>query len=544
MKKKTARTLSGFDISIRDWLKSKPYEHSDDRYDRHYLKCCNEVFKIMNPYKDWFDDGELTRENRKELACMLVSYFEDFICEIGIWKTFIEYNKELHGYYLPFYDLSDYDPEYLNVEDIAYLNWHVMTKCLDTRIYAPDHVYVMELAAKVFVYLEDRIEETPGIDFYEQYLKVTASMDLYELKDKLFWMSTKSYLMGWEFGAKWEDESVKLVKAYSNQPEMIAPMNYAMTEDFIYSKRSPFAAMNAPEWLSKLARCDDQTREVIRQLSQRHQGYYTCTGITDGHYIFQNIKTEKEYLVVKHSIKNPLTDRDINNITYIMNLVKWDGDWWLTGMMSGWVMGEQERKKAMNQPVSQFWAWPEETQKRLRDSTEKMYHAFTDLFGSPLALFSNRAEFEKANRDFFQHYTASLGVEPDPDYERRRKEYQELFGGTDILDFSQFPKTDGYGIFFLKGVGMISLSDIQDIIISQKKKNLTKEEQVDLFYNIVYNTQPEVADYLLERFGHENFRHPVDASKIDPYRDRYFYWRFYHPDEFGGHYPMMSEVSM
>ncbi len=544
-KKKIARTIKGFDISMKDWLKSKPYTQSIQGYDRHYLKCCNEVFKILKAYKDWFSEGEMTRENRKELACMLVSYFEDFICEIGIWKTFIEYNKELHGYYLPFYDLSEYDPEYLNIEDIAYLIWHVITKCLDTRVYAPDHIYTMELAELVYDYLESKIEEVPGIaDFYEHFLEVPANMDFFELKDKLFWISTQSYLMGWELGPQWGEESAKIVSDHKHQPEMIAPMSYAVTEDFIYSNRCSFAAMNPPEWLSKLARCEeDDVRETINGL-KRHQGYYICKGVIGNYYKFQNIKTEREYLVLKKSVKAHITKDEFNVITYIMTLIHWNEDWWLTGIMSGWEMSEKEKKKAMSQPNPSFWSLAAEQQQRLSENTEKMYESFIDLFGTPLALFSNRKEFENANRDIIQHYNNSLGAKVDPDFELRKKEYQEMFGAENNIGFSTLSGAGGYGMFFVKGVGMIILQDIQDVIILLKKKNLSTEEKVELFYDLTVNIMPGVADYLLEKFGKENFVHPISLSNVNPFRDRHYYWRFFHPDEFGPDYPLMTEVSI
>ncbi|MEK7257563.1 MAG: DUF3843 family protein, partial [Bacteroidota bacterium] len=76
-----ARTSAG--ISILDWMKSKPYSTSTS-YDRAFLPLCNDVFHLLNERKDWFDSGEVDRELRKELACMLVSYFEDFVSEIFV----------------------------------------------------------------------------------------------------------------------------------------------------------------------------------------------------------------------------------------------------------------------------------------------------------------------------------------------------------------------------------------------------------------------------------------------------------------------------
>ncbi len=208
MKKRTTSDS----ITILDWMKSKPYKSSNDAYDLPYLKLCKGVFEILNTKKAWFDDGEVDREFRKELACMLVSYLEDFTCEIGIWRAFIERNKELHGYYLPFYELTDYDPDYLNVEDIAYTIWHFMTKCLDTRIHAPDSPTLWNLAKDVYDLLEPAIENVFANDVYDNIFSVADGSDFFDLKTKLDWFSTKSYLMGWELGAQMDDEIADLLE--------------------------------------------------------------------------------------------------------------------------------------------------------------------------------------------------------------------------------------------------------------------------------------------------------------------------------------------
>jgi Protein of unknown function (DUF3843) len=120
------KKLSGnpYIVSISDWLKMKPYETSNSAYDRHYLGLCSDVLKCLNEDKDFFNEFDINLDNRKELACMLVSYYEDYINDIGIWRAYTSYNEELFGYPLPFYKLDEYQTDYVNVEDIAFMIWH------------------------------------------------------------------------------------------------------------------------------------------------------------------------------------------------------------------------------------------------------------------------------------------------------------------------------------------------------------------------------------------------------------------------------------
>jgi Protein of unknown function (DUF3843) len=73
------------------------------KYDNFYLNLCNEVYELLKSEEDFFDDKEMEREQIRQLTCVIVSYYEDFISEIGIWSTFAEHNKKTIGEYLPFY---------------------------------------------------------------------------------------------------------------------------------------------------------------------------------------------------------------------------------------------------------------------------------------------------------------------------------------------------------------------------------------------------------------------------------------------------------
>jgi hypothetical protein len=541
MKKRTITDT----ITIQDWLKSKPYKTSNDEYDLPYLKLCKGVFEILNTQKAWFDDGEVDRERRKELACMLVSYLEDFTCEIGIWRAFIERNKELHGYYLPFYDLTDYDPDYLNVEDFAYLIWHFMTKCLDTRIHAPDSPTLWNLANDVYDLLEPAIEDVFASDVYDDIFTVAEGSDFYDIKNRLDWFSTRSYLMGWELGAQMNDEIEDLLgeKGLLNNPAMIKPMIYTLQEDYKLTKRCSFAAMNAPEWFARVARCSEAKRQEIVNLQFRHQGQYLYLKEEKNHYLFRHLTTDREYKVRKDSVSKSSNKMGKEGKTvFMMTLIQWEGEWMLTGMMTGWDLMPEDIENAKNTQVSTPWIFTDERLENMRETTDLMYKSFVEFFGSPLALFGSKKELEQGSTDFFSFYNKKLGNN-DPDLERRQKVYQERFAITKSLNFTDdLPKGGGYGMLFVEGIGITMLTDLQDTIISLKKASLKKEEQVDLFYDLLANYEPAVAEFLLQTFGHQNFRHPDDSSKADAWRERHFYWRFYSPQEFGAKYPMMTMV--
>ena len=138
MKKKSIvqKIFAANQVVLKDWLAMKPYDAPVHNYDVFYLKQCQTVYGYFIDNGFLLQKWELSRPQIKELSCQIVSYFEDYIVEIGIWRTFIETNKELYGYCLPFYDLSEYDETYINVEDIAFLIWHYVTKYSEEELIA------------------------------------------------------------------------------------------------------------------------------------------------------------------------------------------------------------------------------------------------------------------------------------------------------------------------------------------------------------------------------------------------------------------------
>ena len=99
-----------------DWLSYHPYE-SPSLIDNYYLVMCDKVYKILqqNGIKRYIKNAF----EEKELACMLVCYFEDVISETHLFSSFTRNHKKLYGKELPFYHTSDdyYDDE-INLHDI------------------------------------------------------------------------------------------------------------------------------------------------------------------------------------------------------------------------------------------------------------------------------------------------------------------------------------------------------------------------------------------------------------------------------------------
>ena len=191
MKRRTRKKPGQPKVVIQDWMALRPYDaHSD--YDLHYLRIANKIYERI--FNSGYPGSYIPEApDPAMLACIIASYYEDYVCEIGIWKAFTSRNKELYGYYLPFYESEQYDPGYINPEDISYLLWHFWGKWNDT-FFAPDWELFTTLGRKIYDYLEPMLDNALGTDFYERFFTVKGDEDFFDVKERLKWFAEGSYL--------------------------------------------------------------------------------------------------------------------------------------------------------------------------------------------------------------------------------------------------------------------------------------------------------------------------------------------------------------
>ena len=529
-------------VTNKDWLTFKPYNAFSD-YDKPFLKLANEVNKLFLSEKKWFSNYEMGSENLKDLACILTSYFEDYISEIGIWQAFINHNKQTCGYYLPFYDLTDYDPDYLNWQDTAYLIWHYMSKNHEDVTLAPDYPLTLAFAQDIFDLFENAIETTDATDFYESYFSVPANLNFFDFKTRLAWLTFDAYLLGPDANRAFADDMDELFAASPPQiqREMIAKFMYANREKYLYAHRFSFGALNAPELFAKLATCPEPKIEEIKNLALVHSGKFTYEGAENNYFLFRHLVTKQLYRVRQDSVQQPPTDATDKSI-YDFSVVKWDNDWWITGIL---IVNELSPAKITNyqdQPFTKSWMYAPEQLQKLQESTELMYASFVEYYGSPLAIFDSPAKLEASLEDYFDFHAEKQGL-ADEGYKKRREAFkneQQKLRSAAIQDLPDEEKPTG--IFFMKGVGTITIANIAEIIRMMEAPSLSEKEQVDLFLDLYINLLPAVSEYLLQNYPTKNVKFPLPGSQVDALQNKEYFWRFYNPQEFAPIYPLLTMV--
>jgi hypothetical protein len=529
-------------VFMSDWLKLKPYSNPNLQYDNFYLNLCNEVYEILKSEEDFFEDKEMEREQIKQLSCVVVSYYEDFISEIGIWNAFIEHNKTTIGEYLPFYPTDDYENEYINWQDIAYLIWHYVTKWYDERIHSADYRPFVESGKEIFELLEQYIDESPASSHYEKLFTIKANSDFFDFKTTLNWFSTEAYTMGIEFGNNINNQLESLSVKEKLTPNF-GVLIYQFKEDYLYRKRSSFGALNATEWLALVCRCSEDKKQEIRELSERHSKHFVSEGSESKDFLkFRHYVTEKEYLVFKDSFQKSISKIKQGDICE-MYLVKWDKKWWLSGAMISYPQNSSERnlKDVKMKQIENQWILDEKALSVNRQTAIDLEKAFIQLYGSRLKLCRSVEELQAILNDISEQSAKNKGNYDE--FKERKEDRNPSIANTITASLKkEFGNNTDLAVFYLEGQGTQMMVGAKETIDALKAKNLPLEDSVELFISLSNGYAPQVAQYFLENYPTKNVKIP-GSSQINALKNMPYFWRFNSPAEYDKIYPLYTTIN-
>lgn len=514
--KSPSKAIGKTNIIVKDWLALKPYTNHTN-YDLYYVDIANTILEELCKYSDEIKLYDLDNDNLKKLSCILTSYFEDYISSIGLWRTFTQNNMDLHGYYLPFYDLKDYEFDGINKQDIMYLCWQYLVSLYEDFIFIPDNQWFKKIAYEVYTLFKSEEHEAYNTDYYETFFAIPDKLDFFTFKIKLHWLAMKSYLIGVHFQDDYDyvvEDILSEVKKSQQEYKLenINQMTYTMLNDYLHTKKSCFNAMSAPEWFSKLADCSPEKREEIYQLQYPHAGWYECKLQDKKYFYFNNIVNNKEYKVLLISVNGrKLDNKMINNTT----LIKWDKEWWVTGTIIGAVRTEKEIEKYKAKPITNSWILDKNIVKAKEDYNTKLMANFKSHYKQPFVVTKNFKEAEnvlnQVTKYFFEQIEQKQIVDND-------------------IDLSQYANAKDIIVYVTKNGVMLSSNSISFVNLLQKKK-FSSEEFDETFYEIFSTNSVELNDMLFEQFASDAFLKFPENSEVSIKENKDFLFRFFNPDD-------------
>lgn len=366
----------------------------------HFIQQLNTVdLYYMDLAKDIFFDLEETNvlsnffgieeDELVELATIIAAYFEDYIAEAGIWKAWTDRHKEVNGSYLPFFDLSDYDPEYVNWQDINLIIWMWLLRQREGKFVQPVIETMKLLSMEVADLLEGQIDEAPVNSFFEHFFEVKDEQNWMQIRPKIEFLATKSYLFG-ALDGKFAIEA-RIEEMKEEAPDLLREYNKDMVYDimmeFAFQSKSRIGGLRMPEMAARILRGSKSMLESIAASTPSWRGEFHWKGSEGEFYQLVELKSRREIQVAKISTDLFKSHGDI----VIASVVYWGDCYWVTGM----VAQRPARSIDFNELASEGIVLPtSEERKQQIIAQEKLVKTFETVFGGSVELF-DRVESAK-----------------------------------------------------------------------------------------------------------------------------------------------------
>lgn len=165
-------------ISFNEFLFKQPSFPERTATDMFYLAVAN---KLLDTCVGDSFCTTLPETVLKRLSIGLAGYLQDIVADAGIWRSFVDANRKLYGYTVPFHHVGEGYIDYeLNAEDVRFLVWYTIAMtCEDLRDLYPLDTQVISLADKLFDILSSVYDEAPVPEGYS----LAHGLDLHDPED-------------------------------------------------------------------------------------------------------------------------------------------------------------------------------------------------------------------------------------------------------------------------------------------------------------------------------------------------------------------------
>ena len=265
-------------ITTKDFLISQPSFPEVSETDPFYLSLANRLYdKIYS--EPAFENMPVGLA--KKIALTLTDYLQDVVADAGIWRSFVLANRELYGFTLPFYQISEnYIDFELNFEDIRFLVWYVIAMLWEEqRLINPFDDRLLKLSERSYDVLESIYEEAPVAEQFNMArgLEFTDPEDREKIYALGNWLFLHCYLMTPAFSLTLRELSYDLDP---QDPDHVITLNKRLEEALINNTTGPLALFT-PEWVY-LVLTGNLPPQPAEQSGDAHKYYTLFTQATNG----------------------------------------------------------------------------------------------------------------------------------------------------------------------------------------------------------------------------------------------------------------------
>jgi len=428
-----------------------------------------------------------------DLSNVLVEFAEDIHNDIGIWKNIERYNIEFFGTPLPLIlQLNeDMGKEAINKHRIQYLLWMLYSELQPQLLISPTHRDLEQLSVVIATFLENRFKDIPKRSSIKAFLSGPNSFG-WEVKKKLIWLGTHSYLFRNNFQNYVEDRGGK-----SEIP---------VIDDFVCQQTTAWSGLGIVDILAAILDISEEQRFTLRTWYERHLAYYRILA-TDGQKSeVMNTLNDKPYMVRYSADKNPF---EVGAIVF-GSLIPWNEDWYWSGTQQ--VFGDITEKTLQEQKDAFLKKFPEIVYRYNHELAEKagkavdlQYHEFIEYHNTDLVIYpdglSMAADYQKEIRRQWES-------KPKEDIAKVMEKFK-LKDPSPSLSFPHdlIENDRGVGVYFNPDEGLEIMTGFNFIVSGFKKKgkDLTRDEEEGIRSFIISEmVSPKFVKRLIQEYGFES----------------------------------------
>jgi hypothetical protein len=339
-----------------------------------------------------YDTLRLSRPALKTLSAMLVEFAEDLHCEIGIWRSLEQFNRESFGTPLPFVleTGAPLPPGAISPARLRHFLWIMYPQFLTGLLLRPDHSDLVRLADVAAGVLQGRFADLPRGSGIGQFLGTPDEYG-WDVKRKLIWLGTRSYLFRAFFRNYAEEQGAEL-------------SDIAVTDDFLCQQCTEWSGLGTLDILARVLDLPPGRRADLLSWSERHNAVFKALSGDEERIDVLNVINDRTYRVLMHlGGRNPFPR---GSFVY-GSLVPWDGEWYWSGTQKP--LGHldsaalDQLKDGYRKKPTIFYRYSPEDLEKAREFVRRQYEDFVARHGRDWVVFPDglamAADWQRAAED-------------------------------------------------------------------------------------------------------------------------------------------------
>ncbi len=491
----------------------------------------NELEKLIKKTqtKYLYNTIKLTADKRGDLAALIIEFAEDLHNSIGLWESLEYYNKQMFNTPLPLFVESE--NEITGLFDVNRIKYFVHTLFMDLKedlLLTPTHQDLNLLAQTVSLFLIAKFKNVPKVTCLKEFLSLPNNFG-WEVKQKLFWLGTSSYL----FRTSFHRFIIEKNKGKMEIPAM---------DDFLCQETTSWSGLGVIDILAKTLTLAEKEANDLRNWYERYISYYRVISTTEITLTLENIINNTKYVV--HSDKNFVEIFKIGHV-FLGALVPYGDLWYWSGAQYN--LGDPEptgleniKKKFMKDSPRLIYRYDKKRLEKTKAMLRTQHQEFLNYFESDLITFNDGLSM-----------AAALQMKEGERFEALPKNELAAYMKKHELEYP-YPKMDlpeellesinGVGVYFNVDEGIEMMRYFNDLLSGLKKegKDLTEDENEvvrnfitskaispnfvrkiveqygakSINSSFLINPEMKILDYLLHRYKGEFFRNRYPATTL------------------------------